>query len=181
VILAAGRMTGLKGFDMLIEAFAPVANRHGDWLLRIYGAGPEQPRLERLIGAHGLESSVELRPITQRLGEAMSSASIYVLSSRAEGFGMVLVEAMEKGMAVVSFDCRSGPAEIISDGRDGLLVPPEDVSALSEALMRLVDDDELRRRLGAAAVETARAYDIDVIGPRWEALLQRHGVQASPA
>jgi glycosyltransferase involved in cell wall biosynthesis len=178
VVLAAGRMSAAKGFDLLVEAFAPVAERHPDWRLRIYGEGEEQPALERLIAERGLGGVVELRPSTARLGEAMADAAVYALSSRLEGFAMVVVEAMSKGMAVVAFDCPTGPAEIITDGRNGLLVAPEDVRALSAALLRVVGDAELRRRLGAAALETARDYDIGAIGARWEALLASHGAPA---
>jgi len=172
VVLAAGRMTDAKGFDLLIEAFAPVAAGHPDWRLRIRGSGHEQEALEGLIAERGLESQVELLPPTPSLGQEMASAAVYALSSRLEGFGMVVVEAMSKGMAVVAFDCPTGPGEIITDGRDGIVVAPEDVHGLSEALRRVIEDEELRRRLGAAALDTARDYDIEAIGQRWEALLK---------
>jgi glycosyltransferase involved in cell wall biosynthesis len=94
-----------------------------------------------------------------------------VLSSRHEGFGMVLIEAMSKGLAVVSFDCPHGPADIISDGRDGLLVPGGDVEALSAALLRVTDDEALRRRLGAAGAVSAQRYDRADITARWKDLL----------
>jgi len=104
-------------------------------------------------------------------GEALAQGSIFVLSSRFEGFGMVIVEAMSKGLAVVSFDCERGPSEIISDGEDGLLVPELDVAALGAAINGLVADRERRAQLGRAAIETARRYDREAIGARWDALL----------
>jgi len=110
---------------------------------------------------------------TQQLGEALAEASVFALSSRFEGFGIVIVEAMSKGLAVVSFDCPRGPAEIVDDGRDGLLVPAEDVEALSHALLAAVGDRGLRARLGVAARETARAYDPAAIGARWLAALDQ--------
>jgi glycosyltransferase involved in cell wall biosynthesis len=113
---------------------------------------------------------------TRRLGEAFGEASLYVLSSRFEGFGMVIVEAMSKGLPVVSFDCPRGPAEIITHDRDGLLVPAEDGDALAGALLELIEDEERRRRLGRAALETARAYALDEIGGRWSALLADLGL-----
>ena len=102
----------------------------------------------------------------------MAQASIYALSSRFEGFPLVLVEAMSKGMACVAFDCPTGPADIIDDHRNGLLVPAKDVEGLSAALMEMIEDEELRRRCGDAALETARDYTMAAIGPKWDEMLQ---------
>ncbi|MEA2311230.1 MAG: hypothetical protein QOE28_1198, partial [Solirubrobacteraceae bacterium] len=171
VAIAAGRLNTQKGFDLLIEAWAPIAARHPDWTLEIHGSGPEQGALERAIAARGLGGRVLLKGRTQRLGEAMAAASLFVLSSRFEGFGMVVIEAMSKGLPVVSFDCPRGPGDIISDGEDGLLVAPEDVPGLSRALLALIEDPERRARLAAAALGTARRYEMRAIAPLWDALL----------
>ena len=169
LVVAAGRLNTQKGFDLLIRAWAPVARRHPEWRLRIYGSGPEKAALARLIGELG--APVELHPRTKRLGAAMAEASLFVLSSRFEGFGLVLVEAMGKGLPVVSFDCPRGPSDIIDDDADGLLVPPEDVDALSAALLALIEDPARRARLARAARDKARRYENAVVGPRWDALL----------
>jgi glycosyltransferase involved in cell wall biosynthesis len=171
VVMAAGRLTSQKGFDLLIPAFARVAERHPGWQLRIYGGGPQRRALRHQIADLGLYNEVFLMGPTARLGEAMATASVFVLSSRFEGFGIVVVEAMSKGLPVVSFDCPRGPGEIITDGFDGVLVPPEDVDALGDALSALIADEDRRRRLAAAGLVTARGYDAQVIGRRWEALV----------
>ena len=171
VAVAAGRLNSQKGFDLLIAAWRPVAAAHPDWQLRIYGRGLQRAALRRQILDAGLSDDVLLLGPTRDLGEALSQGSVFVLSSRFEGFGIVVVEAMSKGLAVVSFDCPRGPGEIIDDGRDGVLVPAGDVDALSRALLDVVGDEERRRALGAAALETARRYDPEAVGADWVALL----------
>jgi glycosyltransferase involved in cell wall biosynthesis len=170
-IVAAGRLTPQKGFDLLIEAFGQVANGHPDWTLRICGEGQLREELDRRVAEAGLSERIEL-PGRCDLAEEMANDSVFALSSRFEGFPVVLLEAMSKGMAVVSFDCPTGPAELIDDHRNGILVPAGDVEAFAAGLHELMEDEELRRRCGAAAIETASAYTVEAIGGRWEALLR---------
>jgi glycosyltransferase involved in cell wall biosynthesis len=169
IVLAAGRLTPQKGFDLLIRAWAQVAAAQPDWRLRICGGGDKEEKLRQLVSDEGLAHVIEL-PGRRDLEEEMAKASIFVLSSRFEGFPLVLLEAMSKGMAVVSFDCPTGPGEVIDDHRNGMLVPARDVDALAAGIIELIEDGDLRRRLGPAAVETAREYSIDAVGPRWEDL-----------
>jgi glycosyltransferase involved in cell wall biosynthesis len=171
-VLAAGRLHPQKGFDLLIEAFATVAASHPGWSLCIRGRGPDLEALRRQVGDAGLEGRVRLPGPTDDMPGAMAQASIFVLSSRWEGFPLVLIEAMSKGMACVAFDCDTGPAELIDDRRNGLLVEAGDVAGLAAAVGELIADPALRRRCGAAALETARAYTVAEVGRRWEDLLE---------
>jgi glycosyltransferase involved in cell wall biosynthesis len=173
IVVAAGRLTLQKGFDLLIPAFAEVARRRPGWRLRIYGSGPERGRLQAQIDALELGDRVQLMGRSRKLADDMAKGSIFVLSSRFEGFGMVLVEAMAAGLAVVSFDCPHGPRDIVTSGRDGVLVPPEHTAALTTAMLELIDDPALRRRYAEAGLETARGYDVASVGPRFETLLAR--------
>ena len=171
VVLAAGRLSPQKGFDMLVEAWAQVAPRHPEWRLRICGRGKLQDTIDGLIAEHSLADSVSLEPAAADLGGEMNRCSIFVMSSRFEGFPLILLEAMSKGMAIATFDCPTGPRDIVDDHRNGLLVPAKDVDALAAAIDELVSDADLRRRCGAAAVETAREYSMPAIGAQWDALL----------
>ncbi|ACY99767.1 MULTISPECIES: glycosyltransferase family 4 protein [Thermomonospora] len=170
VVAAAGRLTRQKGFDLLIEAFAQVVRRHPDWTLRIYGGGPWEGRLRNLIHRRHLYNHVFLMGTSRDLDRELAQASIYALSSRFEGFAMVVLEALNCGLPLVSFDCPTGPREVIRDGENGLLVPPEDPGAMAGALCRLIEDRRLRRRLGAAAIDTAAEYGPEAIRRRWEEL-----------
>ena len=171
VVVAAGRLTLQKGFDLLIPAFAKVAERHPEWTLRICGDGGQRRRLQSLILEHRLSNNVLLMGAVDRLDLQMAQASLYVLSSRFEGLPMVMIEAMSLGLPVVGFDCPTGPREVIQNGRSGVLVPDGDIDALADAMLAVIEDPEHRRRLGAGASERAKDFALDSIGPRWEALI----------
>jgi glycosyltransferase involved in cell wall biosynthesis len=163
VVVAAGRLTAQKGFDLLVEAFARVVADHPEWRLRVFGAGARKAELDGLVQ--------RLEPgRTDRLDQELTNASVYALSSRFEGLPMVMIEAMAHALPVVAFDCPTGPGDVLTDGVDGVLVPPGDVDALAEALMRVISDRDLRVRMGGAAAETARAYAPEQVMPLWEDL-----------
>ena len=144
-----------------------------NWTLDIYGQG-DQTDYRQLMAELGIDSNrCHLNGPVEDVVKAYQESSIFVLSSRFEGFGMVLIEAMACGLPVVSFDCPAGPDEIITDGVDGLLVPSGDVYALAEKLMVLMSDDNLRRRLGQQARQTAQRYEMTTIANQWIALFEK--------
>jgi glycosyltransferase involved in cell wall biosynthesis len=162
-----------KGFDRLVNAWKTVAQAHPDWILRIYGAGTEErrDRLQARIDDAGLANKVFLMGSTANVGVELSKASIYAVSSRYEGFGMTILEAMSKGLAIVSFDCPNGPREIITHGQDGLLIKSKKAAALGQGICRLIEDEDLRRTLGRNALHTATRYGLDTVGAQWDELL----------
>ncbi|WP_188187903.1 glycosyltransferase family 4 protein [Nonomuraea sp. SYSU D8015] len=170
VVVAAGRLVPQKGFDLLIQAFAQVVAEHPEWRLRIFGTGPRRGELAGLVEQYGLGGHVALPGRTDQLDRELTEASVYALSSRFEGLPMVMIEAMTHGLPVVAFDCPTGPGDVLTDGVDGVLVPPRDVDALAAALKRVVADRQLRVRMGRQAVKTSRAYAPELVMPLWEDL-----------
>ena len=171
-ILAAGRLTPQKGFDLLLEAFARVSPGHPEWRLDILGEGEARGALEALVAHHGLQGRCRLMGNRPDIHAQMRGADLFVLSSRAEGFPNVLCEAMAAGMAVVSFDCPTGPAQILRPGVDGLLVPAGDVGGLAEAMARLMDDPVLRARLASRAPDVLARFDEQAVLAQWDACLR---------
>ncbi|MFD5627495.1 glycosyltransferase family 4 protein [Streptomyces sp. NPDC127072] len=185
-IVAVGRTTPVKRYPDLIGAFAQVAARRPDWGLRICGVGSQDRELKALVVELGLADRITFLGNVTPVEPVMADASILVMSSRMESFGMALVEAMRVGLPVVSTDCPHGPREIISHGVDGLLVPPGDVDALAAALLELIDDGDRRRRMGREGLRKGARYDPEPIAEQCAALFQelldtRAGTLAAPA
>ncbi|MED0875123.1 glycosyltransferase family 4 protein [Bacillus mobilis] len=172
VIMAAGRLAPQKGFDLLIESFRPVVAKHPDWKLKIFGFGREKNNLQDLIHHYGLYNNVILMGPTKNIDVELSNSSIYALSSRFEGFGMVIVEAMQCGVPVISFDCPKGPAEIIKNNQDGLLIKDGDIDAFTEGLMTLIEDKEKQKRFARLGLKNVKRYEIKNIGRLWEELVK---------
>ncbi|MXO58364.1 glycosyltransferase [Altererythrobacter salegens] len=173
VLVSAGRLVPQKGYDLLIRAFAKIAAANPDWRLVIWGEGKERERLEAQIRDCGLEARISLPGNSPRPLSWVECADLFVLSSRHEGFGNVLVEAMLAELPVVSFNCDFGPGDIISEGVDGLLVRAGDADALARTLALAMADPALRKRLASHAIKNAQRFRREHIVRQWEALITR--------
>lgn len=165
-IVAMGRLIKQKGFDYLLEAFARCG--HPGWSLVILGEGRDRGELESLAGRLNIRERVFMPGIVRNPGNIMRRGNMFVLSSRFEGFPMALVEAMSCGLPVVSFDCPTGPSDIIKPGEDGVLVSPENVDELGEAMSKLMDDQGERKRLAKNAQNVVERFSIGKVGEKWE-------------
>lgn len=171
-VIAAGRLEYQKGFDLLVDAWAMVAQRYPDWSLDIFGKGSRELALKRQIEKSGLQELVRIHEPVTGIRQEYGKSDFLVLSSRYEGFGLVLVEAMQTGIPCVAFDCPYGPSDIIRDGENGLLVKNGDVEALAEAICRMIGDEELRMRCGRKAQADALQYAPEVIMAQWDKLFK---------
>jgi glycosyltransferase involved in cell wall biosynthesis len=170
IIISAGRLETYKGFDRLIDAFAPVAQKHPDWQVHIYGVGPKQPALTKQIAERGLQDQVILKGFTPEFAAALAQGSLYAMTSRFEAFPMVLLEAMSRGLPVISYDGPRGARQIVDEGRNGRLIRDDDQPAYTEALLQIIEDEELRARMSAEALADVRNYTGAAIAARWDDL-----------
>ncbi|MFE3584379.1 glycosyltransferase [Streptomyces vinaceus] len=170
VVASVGRLAFEKGVDLLLDAWADAAPHHPDWVLRIYGAGVEEPALRAHASALGLGDSVEWMGSTDDVLGALRGASVFAQASRAEGFPITLLEAMAAGVPVAAFDCAPGVREIVEHGEDGLLARLGNTMELAGHLRMLMSDRELRERLGDNAFRNVQRYSSAEITDRWEDL-----------
>lgn len=171
IIVSIGRLTHQKGYDLLVDAWSKLEKNHPDWSLHIYGQGEDRENLEQMIRDYNL-SNITLKGITSDVESVYDNASIYVMSSRFEGFGMVLIEAQSRGLPIVSFDCPSGPAEIIQNEVNGYLVERKNTKALSNQIKYLIKHEPIRENFSKKALISAKRFTVNNIMTQWTSLIE---------
>lgn len=169
VVLGLGRLSYVKGFDLLLDAWSQI--NHGEWQLHIVGDGKMKKKLQQIVRDNHIEDVCFL-PATADVAPLYRNASLFVLPSRSEAFGNVLLEAMSVGLPVVCFDCGAGPGDIVDNEVTGLMVASQDTKAMSAALEQLMNNPQRIRQMSAAALAKVQCYDKEVIIDRWETFLQ---------
>ena len=171
-VIAVGRYAYQKGFDMLLKAWSIVEKACPDWTLTIRGDG-NRSEYEAIMDDFNLDKSrCEILGPTRQIRDEYLKSSLLVMSSRFEGFGMVLVEAMACGLPVVSFDCPCGPKDIIHDGVDGLLVESGNVEKLGEAMIWMIQHPEKRKSMAVEAAHNVKRFQMDEIANQWKQLFE---------
>ena len=172
-VIAVGKQSFQKGYDRLIETWKEVHKNFPEWQLHIYGSEDPTKETEKHIERLHLSHSIKLFQPVKNIREKFTESSIHVLSSRYEGFGMVIIEAMACGIPSVSFDCPYGPSDIIEDGKNGYLVPNGDIEALGQSLMDIMGDPKKRKELGTYAFKSVDRFEMPVIGAQWKSLFEQ--------
>jgi len=169
-VIMVGRYNDAKGYDYLIDAWEIVHKRCPEWTLQVYGSGEYHDMVVDWIKEHNLEDTIILHEPTDNIMEKYLESSICVMSSRYEGFSMVLVEAMASGVPCVAFDCPFGPRNIIRNEEDGLLIEYLNTQALADGICRLIEDENLRKQFGRKARENIKRFSKDEIMDKWSRL-----------
>ena len=166
-VIFVGRLNEQKGLEYLVKTWEHVHQKHKDWILQIYGDGDQRDLLHRLIREAKMEDTVIVNQPTRQIMDRYLESSIFLLTSRFEGFGMVLIEAMACGVPVVSFDCPWGPADIIKNGEDGFLVGYLNTIEAAEKVVQLIESPELRKKMGIRARENVQRYSRNTVMKQW--------------
>ncbi len=170
-VVSAGRFVRQKGFDMLIESWKIVTEKHPDWTLTIYGSG-DKTQIRKDSEKMGILKSCNFEEPVMNLYDKFIESSIFAFSSRFEGFGMVITEAMACGIPPVAFACPCGPKDIITNGKNGYLAEPGDIHSLAEKICSLIEDEQKRKVMGREARIRAERFTIEKIAAEWDALFR---------
>lgn len=173
-VIAVGRLDYQKGFDRLIQAWKLIQgnDKFSNWHLDIFGQGEWHEMLLDMIEKEGLKRNAHIHQPTNQIGDEYAQSSLIVMTSNYEGFGMVLVEAMACGVPAVAFDCKCGPKDIIRHGENGLLVANGDIQELADAMMRLMKDEGLRKRMSEEAKKVVDTYSEETVMKQWTKLFE---------
>lgn len=171
-VIAVGRLDYQKSFDRLVLVWEKVHEKMPDWRLDIFGQGEWKAMLQGMIDERGLQDCVRLNGPTKDIGKEYAESSMLVMSSHYEGFPMVMIEAMACGLPAVCFDFKCGPRDIIVEGENGLIVPDGDIGGLAEAIVRLMEDEELRKRMGENAKRVVETYSEEKVMNKWVSLYE---------
>jgi glycosyltransferase involved in cell wall biosynthesis len=178
VIISAGRLSSVKQFEKLIEIFNEISADHPDWKLKIFGDGSQRKKLEDKIASYSLQDRVLLPGNTNNIYDEMQKASIFALTSKTEGFSMVLLEAMINGLPVISYDSPNGPRNIIKDNEDGHLVPLNDKQKFKKRLRHLIENRDLRRKMSERGRENVLRFKVNEVMKIWDKLFIDLGLEA---
>lgn len=170
--ISGGRFESQKNYSRMIELWSRLHPRHPDWVLDLYGNGKEKKKIEKQIARLGLQDSVRLHPASRQIREEMLGSSIYLMTSLFEGFPLVLAESASIGLPCVAFRCPCGPGEFIRDGVDGFTAHPADSQEWIAKVEKLMDNSELRKKMGENSLEKAKDFTEKLIIPRWDALFR---------
>lgn len=172
VAITAGRLAPSKNYGSLVRVWRQVVDRHPDWLLYIFGEGAERRNLEPLIEQIGLSGHVFLKGYSSSVADEMSKTSLFLSTSISEGFSLATLEAMSVGVPAVVYNCPGGISHLVRDGITGTLIPMNDEQKMAEEVCRLIEDPDLRLRMGEASLQEAEKYRADVIADRWMSLFE---------
>ena len=170
--IAVGRLESQKNFKDLITAWKTVDGRHPDWTVSIYGRGSQKGALQNQINGMGLQGKVVLEGSTDNVRKEMINSSCLILTSKYEGFGMVILEAMEAGLPIVSYDCPKGPSELVTIGANGYLAKVGDTMTLAQGICSVISNEELRKRFGAESKKRAGDFTLEKTMKKWDNLFK---------
>ncbi len=170
-VIAVGRLVWAKGYDRLLDVWKLVYTKHPDWQLDIFGEGPLEMELRNNIKEDGIRN-VSIHPFTNNISNEYANSSICVLTSRFEGFSLVILEAMRHGVPCISFDCPYGPKDLIDQGRSGFVIENGNIDQFADKLNYLIDHIEMRKQFGNAATKIAQNYNVDEIMKKWKSLFE---------
>ncbi|REE83093.1 glycosyltransferase involved in cell wall biosynthesis [Lutibacter oceani] len=171
-VISVGRLDKFKNFKDQIIVWSTIVKKHPDWRLHIYGEGNEKPKLLKLIDSLGLTNNVFLEGTSSNLAEKYQESSIFLFTSMAEGFGLVIVEAMQFGLPVISYNCPCGPSDIIENNKDGILLKVGDLESLEKNILELIENKEKRKCIGENAIFKSKDFLPEIIMIKWNNLIK---------